>query len=360
MIVRESRRERFTVVSNAALEDSRLSFQAKGLLVYLLSKPDGWRVSREHLATVGTNGISSVRAILTELEECGYLSRVRKAGEHGHFTWESIIHENPLPSAENPPMVNPPMEKPPVVNRTLVNTERVKKDVVKTEVVFSSFASPSDSPTNKADDSNIQVIGKKSPKPLTPKAWQAVQEAMQSEPKPPTLNAIRAAQRYSELTKSEGIDLAVAAQTEATAAQAEATAPKTKNLGTRIPDNFTPSAKMRELVVERFPGVDLLEETDKFCDYWKSQAGAKARKADWQLTWKTWIRTAYERAGKPKAGQYAPPKQQGVYRTPAQQAAHERGMSTANFFLDLEKELEATGALSPVVAPTLRTESRGR
>lgn len=133
MIVRESRRERFTVVSNAALEDSRLSFQAKGLLVYLLSKPDGWSVSREHLATVGTNGISSVRAILTELEQCGYLTRVRKAGEHGHFAWESIIHENPAPSAENPPMVNPPMEKPPVVNRTLVNTDSKKTELVKTE-----------------------------------------------------------------------------------------------------------------------------------------------------------------------------------------------------------------------------------
>jgi hypothetical protein len=86
MIIREPRREKFTVVSNAALEDERLSFQAKGLLVYLLSKPDGWKVSRDHLATVGPNGISSVRAILVELEKCGYLTRTRTAGEHGHFT----------------------------------------------------------------------------------------------------------------------------------------------------------------------------------------------------------------------------------------------------------------------------------
>lgn len=141
MIIREARRERFTVVSNAALEDARLSFQAKGLLVYLLSKPDGWSVSREQLARVGPNGISSIRAVLTELEQCGYLVRTRKVGEHGHFVWESVVHELPCqPSAENPPMVQPsadypPMVKPPVDNRTLVKT-----DVVKTETTTTAAA----------------------------------------------------------------------------------------------------------------------------------------------------------------------------------------------------------------------------
>jgi hypothetical protein len=75
-------------------------------------------------------------------------------------------------------------------------------------------------------------------------------------------------------------------------------------MGTRIPRDFTPSDKMREIALSQFPGVDLLIETDKFCDYWQAQAGSKARKADWQLTWKTWIRTAYERLEKPRTGQY--------------------------------------------------------
>lgn len=133
MIVRESRRERFTVVSNDAIEDHRLSFQAKGLLLYLLSKPDGWSVSRDQLATVGPNRVDSVRAMLTELEKCGYLTRIRKADGKGRFTWESIIHETPRPLVEKPPMVQPPMVKPPVENPTLVNTDVVKTEVVNTD-----------------------------------------------------------------------------------------------------------------------------------------------------------------------------------------------------------------------------------
>ncbi len=62
--------------------------------------------------------------------------------------------------------------------------------------------------------------------------------------------------------------------------------------GTRIPQDFTPSPEMLEWAKQNRPGVDLLDETDKFCDYWRSSAGSRAVKMDWQLTWKTWIRNA--------------------------------------------------------------------
>ena len=40
----------FTVVPNQILNDGRISFRAKGLLVYILSKPDHWRTTTSHLA----------------------------------------------------------------------------------------------------------------------------------------------------------------------------------------------------------------------------------------------------------------------------------------------------------------------
>lgn len=282
MIVREARREKFTIVSNVALEDPRLSFQAKGLLVYLLSKPDGWSVSREHLATVGPNGISSVRAILTELEQCGYLTRTRKAGEHGHFAWESIIHEHCVPSAEKPPMVKPPMEKPPVVNRRLVNTDSVKTDIAKTEVDY-SFVAQSAPPAEDA------------PAPV-------------------------------EKTKSTPA-----------------------KRGTRLPDAWTPSPELIAWAKEKAPGVDILTATDNFVDYWRASSGSKASKLDWPAAWRVWIRNEGQRTPQRRAAVVT--SAGGSYRTPAQQAAHERGMSTAAFFMDVEKELERAGALSP--------ESRG-
>jgi len=39
MIVRTPNRDRFTIIDKRALEDDRLSWRARGLLAYLLSKP---------------------------------------------------------------------------------------------------------------------------------------------------------------------------------------------------------------------------------------------------------------------------------------------------------------------------------
>lgn len=39
----------------------------------------------------------------------------------------------------------------------------------------------------------------------------------------------------------------------------------------------------------------ILEEEEKFRDYWISLAGAKATKRDWQATWRNWIRNKLER-----------------------------------------------------------------
>lgn len=136
--------------------------------------------------------------------------------------------------------------------------------------------------------------------------------------------------------------------TEAPSQEPAAVSPKTKaTRGTRIPADFTPSAEMVEWAKEKHPGVDLLTATDNFVDYWTAKAGAGATKADWAATWRVWIRNE---AGRRSSGFKASPtalkgSQGGVYRTPAQQAAHERGMSTANFFLDLERELQEAGAL---------------
>jgi hypothetical protein len=36
-------------------------------------------------------------------------------------------------------------------------------------------------------------------------------------------------------------------------------------------------------------------EAECFADYWRGKAGADARKADWQATWRNWIRRAGEK-----------------------------------------------------------------
>ncbi|RIK03508.1 MAG: replication protein, partial [Acidobacteria bacterium] len=36
--------DNFTILSNAAINDGRLSFRARGVLMWLLSKPADWRI----------------------------------------------------------------------------------------------------------------------------------------------------------------------------------------------------------------------------------------------------------------------------------------------------------------------------
>ncbi|MEU5434515.1 hypothetical protein AB0G73_14225 [Streptomyces sp. NPDC020719] len=62
----------FTVMPTAALEDSHLSFRARGILAFLLSKPDSWKVRSESIAAAGKEGREAVRTALKELREAGY------------------------------------------------------------------------------------------------------------------------------------------------------------------------------------------------------------------------------------------------------------------------------------------------
>ena len=118
MIIRAERKEKFTVVSNAALEDTRLSFRAKGILVFILSKPDKWQVSERHLAEQGPDGRSAVASALTELESAGYLRRTRTRQPDGTFAWESMIFDEPQPANEPEPAEETQPEQPAEVDHS--------------------------------------------------------------------------------------------------------------------------------------------------------------------------------------------------------------------------------------------------
>lgn len=66
-----------------------------------------------------------------------------------------------------------------------------------------------------------------------------------------------------------------------------------------IPDDWHPSVEDWETMAEHFPWVDLKLHTHAFNDYWRSVPPAKAKKVDWDRTWKNWIRRVAEQQ-KPK------------------------------------------------------------
>ena len=77
-ILRNPSRHRYTVIDSAALEDTSISFEAKGVLAYLLSKPDGWEIHQEHLSRVGGIGRHKMMRIFAELRQAGYLPEAKR------------------------------------------------------------------------------------------------------------------------------------------------------------------------------------------------------------------------------------------------------------------------------------------
>lgn len=97
MIIRTPERERYLVMSKVGLEDVRLSWKAKGLLAYLLSKPDNWNVIVAHLVTQSPEGKASVMGGLSELEKLGYIRRTKKRRDGERFDGiDSEVFEEPI------------------------------------------------------------------------------------------------------------------------------------------------------------------------------------------------------------------------------------------------------------------------
>lgn len=102
MIIRAPRpQENFTVISNAVIRDARLTWKARGLLIYLLSQPDHWRTSVARLASVAPEGIHSCRAGMKELERHGYIRRVKQQNDQGHWSTHTIVYDQPVDKAED-------------------------------------------------------------------------------------------------------------------------------------------------------------------------------------------------------------------------------------------------------------------
>lgn len=100
-IVRAPRAARdFTIVGNAVLRDSRLSYKARGLLCLLLSLPDDWKINSAWLAAMAPDGRDAIQSGLRELETAGYVRRCRRQDEAGR--WSTITYVFETPSVDNP------------------------------------------------------------------------------------------------------------------------------------------------------------------------------------------------------------------------------------------------------------------
>ena len=115
----------FTVMSNVHLRDMNLSLKAKGLLSMMLSLPDDWDYSIAGLCAICTESDTAIRSAIKELEQNRYLVRTRHQDEHGKFSYDYEVYEEPHaenPNADEPHADEPHTENPHTENRHTVGT----------------------------------------------------------------------------------------------------------------------------------------------------------------------------------------------------------------------------------------------
>lgn len=85
----------YVQINKKALQDKELSWQAKGLLSYLLSLPNDWQIYQSELVRHSTNKIDSLRSIMQELENSGYIEKEEKEKVEGKFQgFNYIVYES--------------------------------------------------------------------------------------------------------------------------------------------------------------------------------------------------------------------------------------------------------------------------
>ena len=96
-IIRIKKRELpFVQIDKRPIEDKRLSWKAKGLLLYLISKPDDWQIFLADLMKRSTDKRTAVSNGLEELEKHHYLEKERIRNDRGQFIgWLYTVYEIP-------------------------------------------------------------------------------------------------------------------------------------------------------------------------------------------------------------------------------------------------------------------------
>jgi hypothetical protein len=125
-IIRIEKRKKFTIINRDLLEDKRLHWATRGILGYLLSKPDNWILQVQDLKKQGDLGRDAIYNRIKNAIEHGYITRLDRRDNKGRVTGvEYIVHEESIyPLPENTDTVKQEADKPDTEN-TYINKDEV-------------------------------------------------------------------------------------------------------------------------------------------------------------------------------------------------------------------------------------------
>lgn len=187
--IRRAKHEKnYTIILNSTIQDSRLSWKARGLHHYILSLPDDWHICVAHLAEQSEpDGEAIIKSALKELEANGYISKTRVKDDRGRFlkcVWD--IYESPQvdfqptvkvakrkaskqsPQVDFPQVDKPQVDKPQVENRGLISNDQPSTDLTSTDQQKkeSDFFESLPIEQNKSEDIPTPPIAPRPPAPV--------------------------------------------------------------------------------------------------------------------------------------------------------------------------------------------------
>jgi len=161
----------FTRIPNSAIADEQLDLKALGLLVLMLSKPDGWTFRERNLAQAAGVGRDAVRSAMQKLITAGYVRRTRVAEDGRPPITVTEVYDRPI---------QPEVGKPEVGESDRGKTRPLSNDVV-------------------------LVTNERSKKTLIPDGWQPSQAVADDLTRRyPTLNISQEAEKFADWHGSKG------------------------------------------------------------------------------------------------------------------------------------------------------------
>ncbi|MCT6925285.1 DnaD domain protein [Metasolibacillus sp.] len=190
-IVRVEKNKDYTIINNTSLYDDRLSWKAKAIHVFMLSKPDDWTFHNIEMMKWANEGEHAFASGLKELKRYGYVKKERRRNKGGKFDWVTVVYEVPqevkeseqpvesvhpspdLPCTENQGMAQPYPEKPSVEKPRVDNPSTEKPSVENHELLSTDIPSTELLSTNKLSTefkniNNNDDEAKASPAPARP------------------------------------------------------------------------------------------------------------------------------------------------------------------------------------------------
>lgn len=201
----------YTVIDNTILEDTSITWKAKGLFAYLWSQSDNWNFYEKEVVKHSADGISGLRSGLNELEKHGYLLRKRRR-EKGQVK-ESIWSLSESPNLDflkqvKPDLEKPILEKPKQENQTLTNTNKNKYKNKQVFNLSSSISPQGDLDEEKEENFKNKFIAiinesRKEPSVPSPSEWASLDKLLR-QVKTDDIRAVAA--RLKEQVSSHYID----------------------------------------------------------------------------------------------------------------------------------------------------------